>query len=767
MKDIIAINRSFIESIDVTERKINKKEEGTVVKIFTVPYELEAIKDNITVRINTPSKTSKEQAINQAIQFHLEGNISEAIKCYQCCINRGFNDHRVFSNYGAILLDLGELQKAEVTTRKAIELNPNSAEAHSNLGNLLTDLGKLKEAELSLNKAIEINPNLAIVHYNLGNILNDLGKLVEAKLSYCKAIELKSDFADAHLNLGNVLRVLGELKEAELYTRKAIELKPDFIDAYLNLGSILKDLGKLQDAKLFTIKAIEMNPELAIPYYNLGNILNDFGKLREAELSYRKAIELNPNYAKAHLNLGSILEDLGNFVDAINQYKQAIKSNDKLSLAKEALIFIKGKICDWSNQDIQSIWLSSLGIEGSSISPFALLYYEDNPLKSLKRSQNLYREKYQRPEKKITFLKNKKIHIGYFSADFKDHPVMHLIAPILELHDKAKFNIYLYYFGEKDDDFTQRARKSGCIFKDIKKLSHIETVDLARNDKIDIAIDLMGYTKHNRFSIFSYRVAPIQINYLGYPGSLGTNKIDYIIADKIVIPNGHEKFYSEKIIRMPNCYLCTDDKMKINKKPISRKDFNLPAKGFIFTCFNDLKKITPNEFDIWMKLLSKTKDSIIWLKGSNSLAINNLRAEAAKRNVDKNRLIFAKDISRSIHLARHSLGDLGLDTFAFNGCSTSVFGLWAGMPILTKIGESFSARFTASLLNSMGLAELIAYNNDEYEQIALRLANEPDELFELKNKIRHSINTSPLFNSELFTRDLESKYIELVNTHPF
>ena len=290
---------------------------------------------------------------------------------------------------------------------------------------------------------------------------------------------------------------------------------------------------------------------------------------------------------------------------------------------------------------------------------------------------------------------------------------------------------------------------------------------MARDEKIDIAVDLMGYTRHNRFSIFSSRIAPIQINYLGYPGSIGTNKLDYIIADKIVIPDGHERFYNEKIIRMPNCYLCTDDKMEISKDCISRKDCNLPDKGFIFTCFNSLKKITPNEFDIWMRLLKKTNDSVLWLKGQNKMAINSLCLEAEKRNIDKNRLIFANNLPLDKHLARHSLASLGLDTFAFNGCSTSTFGLWAGMPILTKQGKSYAARFTSSLLNTMGLSELITYSESEYEEKALYLAQNPEKLISLKSKLDSAKETSPMFNSELFTRDLETKYIELVKSHSF
>ncbi len=762
---IILINRSFIKIIDVTNREIDQKQEGSEVKTFPVKLALGEIKENICLNTNNQSKTSKEQIIKQAFQFHSQGNIPEAAKLYQHFINQGFKDHRVFSNYGVILSELGKLKEAELSIRKAIELKPDFAESHYNLGDILRDLGKPQEAEVSNRKAIELNPHFTEAHLNLGIILKDLGKFEEAELSTRKAIELDLAFPEAHSNLGNILRNLGKLKEAELSLRKAIELDPDLAIAHSSLGAILKDLGKLEEAELSTRKAIELDPDLAEAHSNLGNVLRELGNLQEAELFQCKAIELDPDLAAAYSNLGVIYRELGKSNEAINSFKKAIQLNNELSLAKSELILNKGSICDWSDQEIQATWLENIGIEGSAVSPFGLLHYEDNPIKSLTRSENYYRDKYSQQAYPITCSNNIKIHIGYFSADFKTHPVMSMIAPIFELHDKSKFQIYLYSFVEKEDEFTERAKNSGCIFKNIKKLNHFETVELARKDKIDIAIDLMGYTQYNRFSIFSYRVAPIQINYLGYPGSLGSDKIDYIIADKIVIPNSHEQFYSEKIIRMPNCYLCTDDKIEISKETISRKDFNLPEEGFVFTCFNGAKKITPNEFNIWMRLLKKIKGSVLWLQASNESAMDNLRMEAEKRNVDQNRLVFAYKIELSKHLARHSLGDLGLDTFNFNGCTTSSFGLWAGMPILTKMGKSFPARMNASLLINLGLPELITYSEKEYEEVAIRIANNPNELFDLKCKIKDLRDSSLLFNSKEFTKDLENVYKELINNN--
>jgi len=295
------------------------------VQTYTVPLDLGETKEKISITTNTPPKPSKEQLINQAIQFHLKGNISEAAKYYKYCIKQGFNDSMVFSNYGDILKSIGALQEAELYTRKAIELNPNFVDAHYNLGITLIELGKLQEAELSTRKAIELKPDLADAHYNLGNILSDLGKLQEAELSYRKAIELKPDFAEAYSNLGTILKTFGKLQAAELSYRKAIELKPDYADAHSNLGLILNDLGKLQAAELSTRKAIELKPDCADAHYNLGLILNNLGKLQAAELSTRKAIEINPDYAEAYCNLSMIELLKGDYKNGLENYEFRFK----------------------------------------------------------------------------------------------------------------------------------------------------------------------------------------------------------------------------------------------------------------------------------------------------------------------------------------------------------------------------------------------------------------------------------------------------------
>ena len=600
------------------------------------------------------------------------------------------------------------------------------------------------------------------VFNNYGMILLNSGDLRQARIFISKVIELNPKDDVAYSNLGGILKELGELDEAALNLRKAIELDPKNSLPYCNLGGVLNDLGKFEEAEITIRKAIELNPNSAESHCNLGGILKELRRSKEAIQSLNKAIELNPNSSEPYTLLGIISEDLGNWDDALNFYKKAISLNNKSSVAKALLIKCKGVICDWSNQDNENKWLDHIGIEGASLEPLGFFYYQDDPIKQLQRSKNLFEKRFSKKSIDILPRKNKRIRLGYFSADFRAHPVMHLFSSILKSHDKSKFEIYLYSFAPKEDKYTEIAKTSGCIFKDIKCLTDLEVVELARKDNIDIAIDLMGYTKYHRMNIFSYRVAPIQISFLGFPGTTGSNCIDYIIADNIVIPTESEKFYTEKIIRMPNSYLCNDYEKIISQDKISRKEFNLPEKGFVFTSFCANKKITEKEFDVWMRLLKKIKGSVIWLSKSNQFSAENLIKEAAKRNIDPKRIIFASKLpSLKQHLARYSLGDLGLDTFNYNGHATTSDALWSGLPVITKTGKSFAARVSASLITTLGLTDLITHSTEEYEEKALYFASNTEKLVSLRSKLVKLRETSVLYNSKLFTKTLEDKFREV------
>ena len=393
-----------------------------------------------------------------------------------------------------------------------------------------------------------------------------------------------------------------------------------------------------------------------------------------------------------------------------------------------------------------------------------MLSFEDNPRNHYLRSKIYAKKKYFQKKIKLNKsqpkLKNKRIRIGYFSADFQNHATMYLAAKIFEKYDRKKFEIYVYSFGlsTNDDEVRQNLINSVNNFKDVINLSEKDIALLARKDNIDIAVDLKGYTKNARTGIFAYRAAPIQINYLGYPGTLGADFIDYIIADPIIIPFDQRHNYSEKIIYLPYTYQPNDNLRKISNKNFNKTEMKLPINGFIFCCFNNSYKISLNEFKIWMRLLKKIKGSVLWLIKSNKWAEHNLLNEAQKLGVENDRIIFADLLTHSDHLARYKLADLFLDTFNYNAHTTASDALWSGLPVVTKIGHAFPARVTASLLNAVGLPELVVKSEIDYENLILDLATSPTKLLKIKEKLIINRLSKPLFDSELYNKHLEEGF---------
>jgi predicted O-linked N-acetylglucosamine transferase (SPINDLY family) len=352
-----------------------------------------------------------------------------------------------------------------------------------------------------------------------------------------------------------------------------------------------------------------------------------------------------------------------------------------------------------------------------------------------------------------------KIRIGYYSADFHNHATAYLMAEFFERHDRSKFELFAFSFGpDKQDGMRQRLTQSFDQFIDVRFNSDKEVAEFSRMLGIDIAVDLKGSTKDHRFGIFSYRAAPVQVSYIGYPGTMGADYIDYLIADKTVVPQEHQKHYSEKIIYLPDSYQVNDRKRVIADKTYTRQELGLPSEGFVFCCFNNNYKITPSVFDSWVRILKAVPNSVLWLFQDNPLAAINLRKEAKARGIDEARLVFAKSMPLDQHLARHSAADLFLDTLPYNAHTTASDALWAGLPLLTCMGESFASRVAASLLKAVGMPELIANTQEEYEAKAIELAQNPDQLNALKQKLQSNCLSAPLFNTEKITRHIEQAY---------
>ena len=651
---------------------------------------------------------------------------------------------------------------AERKCKLFIKKYPKSFIVWNILGVTAYETGKLKDATKAYKKSISINPNYAFAYNNLGLVLKDQEKNDEVIDFFKKAILIKPDFVDAYNNMAAALLEQGRLEEAIAACKKAILLQPDFAEAFNNMGAIYKEQGNLYESLQAFKKAKSLKPDYADAYNNLGTVLRDQGEFDQAIKIFRKAISLQSDHAESYNNLGVSLSDQGRFDQSIESHKKAILLKPDFEMARVSKIYQQAQICDWKGVEDDLNWMPKLGIGKQAIRPFQLLSIEDSPYRHKKRAENLYRNKVS---KKISFINyreiesHKPIRIAYFSSDFNDHPVARLIVKVIEMHNREEFKVYGYSInGTKKDTLYKRLFNAFDEFRDLSEVSDKEAVLMARKDNIDIAIDLNGYTQNSRTRIFSYRTARIQINYLGYPGTLGTDFMDYIIADPIIIPTQFRNFYSEKIIYMPHTYQPTDNSRAISQKKITRSDLGLPENSFVFCCFNNTYKITSEEFDIWMRILNNIKDSVLWLFKSNQWAESNLKQEAQNRGVNPHRIIFADRLPQDEHLARHKLADLFIDTFNYNAHTTASDALWAGLPIVTKLGKGFSARVAGSLLNAIGLPELITDNKKDYEALILDLAINAEKLTKIKEKLNKNRLSKPLFNTKKYTKNLENGY---------
>ena len=512
-------------------------------------------------------------------------------------------------------------------------------------------------------------------------------------------------------------------------------------------------------------KAANLNPQSPEVFYNLGKVYDTLKEYKEAIRCYNVAIQLWPDFAQAHFNKATALADLGLNEQAVVEYQHAQKIMPDMELLCGNLIHAEMKICDWRslNANIQSLMSLTGDSNHLASEPFSMISVSNSEALNLKVATTFSNNQFpnQTIEKSVFASKQKKnkIFLGYFSANFHNHAVAYLISEIFEKHDREKFHLVALSFGPNTNDEMQN-RLKGIFdsFIDVNGKSDQEVAELSRNMGIDIAIDLMGHTQDGRPGIFAHHAAPIQMNYLGYPGTMGASYIDYIIADPTIIPESNRKFYTEKIIYLPNCYQANDGKRAISDRSFMRNELGLPATGFVFCCFNQNYKITPQVFDSWMQILQKVEGSVLWLLEDSATAIANLKNEAQVRGITPERLVFAKSLPLADHLARHQLADLFIDTLPYNAHTTASDALWAGLPVLTSIGETFPGRVAASLLKAVGLPELITYSQEEYVDLAIELANDPQRLRSIRNKLIENRSTTSLFDSTVFTKHIEAGY---------
>ena len=744
-----------------------------------------------------------QDQLQSLINLHSQGQLRQTLQQIEALVQQFPMSVVLYNIQGAVLQELGQLDLSIEAYSKALAIKPNYTAAYYNMGNALKEQGKLEEAIEAYNKALAIKPDHSDASYNMAYTFQEQGKLEEAIATYKKVLAIKPDYVDAYNNMGNALKEQGKLEEAIAAYNKALAIKPDYVDAYNNMGVALKEQYKLGEAIEAYKKALAIKPDYADVYNNMGNALQEQGSLEEAIEAYNKALAIQPDHAEAYYNMGYTFQEQGKLEEAIATYNKAIALkpdhaeayynmgitiqcqgkleeaiaafNNALALqpdyetARGQKLYQLAHICDWDAIAEDSTLIPSLGTNEKFVPPFVMLSLEDAPDSHRIRSEVYAKAIYlQRPLPlpALPSKKPKRIRIGYFSADFHNHATMYLMAKVFAAHDRQKFEVYAYSYGpDANDQMRQALIKSVDVFDDVRELSFKDTALLARHDKIDIAVDLKGHTQDQRLGIFAYRPAPTQISYLGYPGTTGAEFIDYMVADPVVVPSNRRSAYSEEIIYLPHTYQPNDNTRIISQKVTTKADMGLPEDGFVFCCFNSNYKISPAEFDIWMRLLCKVNGSVLWLLKSNLWVEQNLQREAEKRGIQANRLVFAEKLPHDQHLGRQKHADLFVDTFNVNAHTTASDALWAGLPIVTKLGQGFAARVAGSLLNAVGLAELIAENENDYEALILELATNPVKLAKIKEKLAVNRLSQPLFDTEQYTKHLEDGYQQAYQTY--
>ena len=712
-----------------------------------------------------------EASFNLGNIFQELKQFDKALIQYQKTLDIKLDYAEVHNNLGVTFMELDQLDASVKCFKKALSFDQDYPEAYYNLASSFLAHGEFDNAIIQYEKALTLKPKYAEAHNNLGIAFKELGQLDKAVKSYKSALTIKSDYAEAQNNLGNALKSLGKPYESIKCYKKTLTIKPDYAEAYNNLGITLMELGQLNEAIKSFRKALTINEDYAEVHDNLGIVLNMLGLYDETIKSYEMALAIKPDYAEAYSNLGNLMVDLKRLNDAVDNYDHAFLLKSDIAFNLGNLIHTKMHLCDW-NFDSDNITELNTKINNQEkvIDPFSLLSLIDNPKLHKKAAEIYINDKYPKnydlTEIEL-YPRHKKIRIGYFSPDFRNHPVGSLTAELYEIHDRNQFEVFAFSFGPNTNDEVNLRIKAGVDhFHDVRSMSHKEVALLSRSFELDIAIDLGGFTQDSRTAIFAMQAAPIQVNYLGYSSTMGADYMNYIIADPTLIPKDKQKYYSEKIAYLPDSFMVNDTKNKVSTREFTRGEVLLPSDGFVFCCFNHHYKITPIVFASWMKILSQVDGSVLWLSDGNETGVSNLKKEAEKNGIDKNRLIFAPRLDlREDHLNRIKLANLFLDTHPYNAHATTSDALQAGLPVLTRIGESFASRVAASLINSVNLPELITPTQEKYEALAINLATDPLRLKTIKEKLSNNLLTSPLYNTPLYASQIESAYLEMYERH--
>jgi len=592
------------------------------------------------------------------------------------------------------------------------------------------------------------------------------GRVSEAEALYREIIAGDPRNFDALHLLGIVCSDTGKVSDADKFFRQALAIDPNFPPCFVNYGFYLLKQSRFSEALQCFDKALALFPNFAQAWLGRGNVTRELGRNDEAFAAYSKAISLDPNMAEAHAGCGNMLAALRRYDEAIKSYDKALAIAPGIEFVESQRLHCKMRLCDWTNFRVELHRLREGGkARKSDAHPFEFLSMSSSEQEQLDTAKAWVARKYPRagtPVWRGKTYKHDRIRVAYVSADFREHAVSYLAAGMFECHDKSRFEVTAVSIGANDgSDMRRRLENSFKHFIDASKLGDDEIASLIAKAQIDILVDMNGFTHGCRTGIFARRPSPVQVSYLGYPGTMGTDYVDYLIADRVLVPPAHQALYAEKLVYMPDCYQANDAKRAISQKKMTRAEVGLPEAATVFCCFNNNHKIMPDVFDSWMRILGRVNNSVLWLFEDNASVVINLNKEAVARGIDPTRIIFAQRMTPSEHLARHRLADLFLDTLPYNAHTTASDSLWAGVPVLTRIGETFAGRVAASILKAVGLPELVVETSQAYEDLAIELATNREKLSGLRKKLADNLSTTPLFDTRRYTRNIESAYAEM------
>lgn len=730
--------------------------------------------DNCGMKPPSQPNTSVSQAqidafFRRGTALHQQGQLQQAWDIYRQILGIQPRHFDALHMAGLVAAQGNNNEVALQLIGNAIAVNPNSADAHGNRGNVFIQMGRFQEALDCFERLDQMRPGQAQTHVNRGNALKGLKEWDRALESYDRAIQLDPKLATAHSNRGAVLLEQHRYSGALESLATALKLQPTLAEAHFNTGMVYMQLARHQAAMEAFEKALPLLPNKAEALLHRGISLVNMGRQQEAIQDFDRVIAQNPNHDAAHAHRGIALYDAKRFTEAYESYAKAYSLNPDIAFLYGTMIRTKLSVCNW--QDFESDYrelCERLSQREKVAAPHVVSGLIDSP--SLQRgAAEVFVEHSFPANRELGELARKRgderICVAYFSSDFRNHPVAYLTAELFELHDRNRFKLIAFSLGQSSNsEMRQRISAAFDQFIEVNGKSDKEVAQLSRELGVDIAVDLNGLTKGARTNIFAYRAAPVQVGYIGFLGTTGASYMDYIVADHTIIPDHMLTFYSEKVVYLPS-YQANDSKSRQFDRKLSRGELGIADQSFVFCSFNSNYKITPTVFDSWMRILKACDNSVLLLSADNVEAKENLKREAIARGVDGERLIFGERLERPLYLARYEVADLFLDTWPYNAGTTASDALWAGLPILTLVGQSFASRIAASILTAIELPELIATTVEQYEALAIHYAKNSGELLDVKQKLAVKKSSARLFNTSQFTTAFESALTEMVHRY--